>query len=125
MKLGEYLEAERARRGVSKRTFAAALGISHAEYIKINRGTHAPRLAALDSISRGTGLSLPRVLELAGYDLRLPSDLSRSDRIEALAARDPRLQAVVDQLLRLPGSDLDAVLAKIEQDLGRDGQAPA
>lgn len=116
MELGAYLEAERSRRGLSIRAFALALAISHGEYQKIVKKQHAPRLETLDTLSRGLNISLPRILELAGYDLRLNAETPAPERLAALLKREPRLRSVAPLIARLQADEQAAVLAKLEQD---------
>lgn len=47
MDLITYLEQERARRGVSMRTFASQLDISHGTYSKILRNIQKPKIIAV------------------------------------------------------------------------------
>lgn len=126
MDLGGYLEQEREQRGLSKRAFALALGISNGEYTKILRHDHAPRLETLDKLSRQLEISLPSILELAGYDLRVNRETPAPARLAALLKLDPRLQGIAPLIARLSPEEQHWYLLKLEQDFaaaegGRSG----
>lgn len=116
MELGAYLENERERRGLSKRAFALFLGISNGEYTKILRQDHAPRLETLDKLSRQLEISLPAVLELAGYDIRVNRSVPVPERLAALLKLESRLQSVAPLIARLPDEEQHWYLLKLEQD---------
>lgn len=116
MDLGAYLESEREKLKLSMRKFAKVLTISNGEYTKIVNRTHTPRLETLDKIAQKLHLSLPRVLELAGYDLQLNANTPTSDRLAALIQREPRLKTIAPLIAQLGLADQAAVLSKLEQD---------
>lgn len=118
-KFGDYLEGERLQRGLSVRAFADMLSCTHSYYLKFTHGAHQPSLVMFENISVGLGLSLPAVLQLAEYDLHQSTSIEeRATRVARLVEINPRAGELIDHLYALPIADLDAILSKIENDLG-------
>lgn len=68
--LAAYLEREMKQQGWSLRRAAAAWGLDKSTLSMIlNNPERVPDLRTLDRLSAGLGVSLARLIELAGFDL--------------------------------------------------------
>lgn len=118
-KLGNYLEEERLQRNLSVRAFSDLIGCVHSYYLKFSHGAFQPSLTMFENIANGLDMPLPAVLKLADYELYESRSVEeRTARFARLVEINPRAGELIDHLYQLPIADLDAILSKIESDLG-------
>lgn len=116
--LVEFLISEEKKRGGSEREFERQIGLPHPSWRRLKYFVDSPDLTTYDTISQHFPLPLPRVLELAGYDLRINAGTPVSERLATLLKHEPRLRSVAPLIARLPEEDQAATLTYLEYDLG-------
>lgn len=117
MNLSEFLKTYRRENGLSQRQLAKMVGISHA-YISLleknrNPATGLPLSPTVDNLKRiatGLGMTLQELLEMVDVNV----DISES-------MPDSRIIEIRNLLERLPGEDIDEILALVRIKAARRG----
>lgn len=113
--LARFLSSFMRAEGLSLRDMESRTGVSKALLNNlINGKVVEPRLSTLVGIARAVDLPLGRVIELAGFDLGLPTspDALAEGRAQAAATvQHQRWCRLLERLAGLDPDELDALLA--------------
>lgn len=115
MDLADFLAQEVDR--TSYRAVEAKTGISRGSLDNLIRRENKklPEIETLKKVSKGYGLPLWKVVEMAGVELDLPNSPSeRSQRLADLVSRVPQFSLLVDHLLRVDPDNADGILVYLE-----------
>lgn len=114
--LKDLIEQERRRRGWTYRDLQDKTGVSRSALFDMERGkTRTPHLETLGRIAVAFEMELADVLLIVGFPVNpIKSNEDRAQRLAALAEVLPRVEQVVDDLLRLDPSQQEGVIAYIE-----------
>ena len=118
--LAVFLRRWRGQRGV--REVAAAIGLNHSIWSKLENGRTTLSIETLLRLSDHTGKPIEDLARMAGLTVRRSSsDPDRADRVAAMAAAVPKAGVLVDLLGELAPDEIDVLLTVAEGMIHRRG----